>query len=280
MRLLYFKFAPSMSMQVSTEASPRGLALSARSPFSTRVQAVMMRVTITVVFAAAFTISGAAQDFMAQSGVPAVAFPKPDRPVADIVSPIWHDEKERDDADEPGQLVRLLGIKSGMTVADIGAGSGYYVARLSPIVGSNGRIIAEDVVPEYLRKLRNRVRDLGLQNVAISLGEPHDPRLPAGSVDIAILVHMYHEIAQPYALLYNLVPALKPDARVGIVDAFGPTSKHGTPPSLLRCELAAVGYREISFERLTGSDAYLAIFAPPSVASRTRPQAIVTCKAR
>jgi predicted methyltransferase len=239
-----------------------------------------MRVTITVVFAAAFTISGAAQDFMAQSGVPAVAFPKPDRPVADIVSPIWHDEKERDDADEPGQLVRLLGIKSGMTVADIGAGSGYYVARLSPIVGSNGRVIAEDVVPEYLRSLRNRVRDLRLQNVAIGLGEPHDPRLPAGSVDIAILVHMYHEIAQPYALLYNLIPALKPGARIGIVDAFGPTSEHGTPPSLLRCELAAVGYRDISFERLTGSDAYLAIFAPPSVASRTRPEAIVTCKAR
>jgi hypothetical protein len=119
-----------------------------------------------------------------------------------------------------------------------------------------------------------------LQNVAISRGEPHDPRLPAGSLDIAILVHMYHEIARPYALLYNLVPALKPDARVGIVDAFGPTSKHGTPPSLLRCELAAVGYREISFERLTGSDAYLAVFAPPSVASRTRPKAMVTCKAR
>jgi SAM-dependent methyltransferase len=176
----------------------------------------MMRMTIGVVFAAALTVSSAAQDFMAQPGVPAAVFPKPDRPVADIVSPIWHTEKERDDADEPGQLVRLLGIKSGMTVADIGAGSGYYVVRLSPIVGSNGRIIAEDIVPEYLRNLRNRVRDLGLQNVAISRGEPHDPRLPAGSVDIAILVHMYHEIAQPYALLYNLVPALRADARVGI----------------------------------------------------------------
>ena len=58
-------------------------------------------------------------------------------------------------------------------------------------------------------------------------------------------------------------PRSRPDARVGIVDAFGPTSKHGTPPSLLRCELAAVGYREISLERLTGSDAYLAVFAPP-----------------
>ena len=228
-------------------------------------------------FTAAFAIRGAAQDFMAPSGVPAEAFPKPERPVADIVSPIWHDEKERDAAGEPRQLVRLLGIKAGMTVADIGAGSGYYVVRLAPIVGADGRIIAEDVVPEYLRGLRNRVRNLGLWNVTISLGEPHDPRLPAHSLDAAILVHMYHEIAQPYGLLYNLAPALKPGARVGIVDAVGPTSEHGTPPNLLRCELAAVGYREIGFHPLTGSNAYLAIFAPPSHESRTRPDKIIAC---
>ena len=91
---------------------------------------------------------------------------------------------------------------------------------------------------------------------------------------------MYHEIAQPYGLLYNLVPALKPGARVGIVDAYAPIPEHGSPPDLLRCELAAVGYREISLDRLTGSDAYLAIFAPPSVANRTRPETIVACKAR
>jgi SAM-dependent methyltransferase len=234
--------------------------------------------TIAIVFAV-FTVPVCAQEFLAESGAPAAAFPTPDRPVADIISPIWHDEKERDDAGEPGQLVRLLDIKSGMTVADVGAGSGYYVVRLSPIVGPGGRIIAEDVVPEYLQGLRNRVRDRGLQNVVISRGEPHDPRLPADSLDIAILVHMYHEIAQPYGLLYNLVPALKSGARVGIVDAYGPTAEHGTPPGLLQCELAAVGYRQISLDRLTGSNAYLAIFAPPSVASRTRPQAMVACKA-
>jgi predicted methyltransferase len=192
----------------------------------------VMRVTIATVFAATFTISVSAQEFMAGSGTPAAAFPNPDRPVADIVSPSWHDEKERDGAGEPRQLVRLLGIKSGMTVADIGAGSGYYVVRLSPIVGRRGRIIAEDVVPEYLQGLLSRVRDLGLQNVVISLGEPHDPRLPADSLDVAILVHMYHEITQPYGLLYNLVPALKPGARVGIVDTYAPTSEHGTPSAL------------------------------------------------
>ena len=250
-------------------------------------QRTMMRhcKALAVVLAAAFAISGAgfaqdfvAQDFMAEPGAPAAAFPKPNRPVAAIVSPIWHDEEERDAAGEPDQLIRLLGIKSGMTVADIGAGSGYYVVRLSPIVGAGGRVIAEDVVPVYLRRLRERVRDLGLQNVTIGPGEPHDPRLPPDAVDVAILVHMYHEIAQPYAFLYNLVPALKPGARVGIIDAFRPTAEHGTPPNVLRCELAAVGYREISLDRLDGANAYLAIFAPPSVASRTRPEAIAACK--
>ena len=239
----------------------------------------LRRITIAALFAAALTVSGSAQEFMADAGAPADAFPSPDRPVADIVSPIWHDEKERDAAGEPRQLVRLLGIKSGMTVADIGAGSGYYVVRLSPIVGPHGHVIAEDVVPEYLRALRRRLRDLRLQNVTISLGEPHDPRLPTNSLDVAILVHMYHEIAQPYALLYNLIPALKPGARVGIIDAFRLTSEHGTPPSLLRCELSAVGYRVISLDRLRGSDAYLAIFASPSVTSRPRPEAMVACKA-
>ena len=240
-----------------------------------RYAGVLKRMSSAAILATALRLSSSAQDYMAGPGEPAVAFPKPDRPVADIVSPIWHDEKERDDAGEPLQLVRLLSIQSGMTVADIGAGSGYYVVRLSPIVGC---IIAEDVVPKYLWGLRGRVRHLGLQNVTITLGEPHDPKLPADSIDVAILVHMYHEIPQPYALLYNLVPALKSGARVGIVDAFRPTSEHGTPPSLLRCELAAVGYREISIDRLMGSQAYLAIFAPPSVASRTRPEAMVACR--
>src|SRR5215831_9768906 len=211
--------------------------------------------------------------YLASPGAPASAFPKPNRPVADIISPIWHDEQTRDAADEPGQLVRLLGIKPGMTIADIGAGSGYYTVRLPKIVGPNGRIIAQDVETDYLRDLGKRVHDLGLKNVTIGLGEPHDPRLPANAIDVAILVHMYHEIAQPYALLYNLIPALKPGARVGIVDAFRPTSEHDTPPSLLRCELAAVGYHEISLDRLDGSNAYLAIFAAPAVASRTRPEA-------
>src|ERR1700719_1217314 len=148
--------------------------MTGHSAISGKTSAGVLRMTMAVVLTAAFTISGAAQDATTQTGTPADAFPQPDRPVADIISPIWHDENERDKVGEPQQLVRLLDIKPGMTVADIGAGSGYYVVRLAPIVGSNGRIIAQDVMPEYLRSLRNRVHDLGLQNVTISLGEAHD----------------------------------------------------------------------------------------------------------
>ena len=216
--------------------------------------------------------------YLASPGAPASAFPKPSRPVADIISPIWHDEQTRDAADEPGQLVRLLGIKPGMTIADIGAGSGYYTVRLSKIVGPNGRIIAQDVETDYLRDLGKRVHDLGLKNVTIGLGEPHDPRLPANAIDVAILVHMYHEIAQPYALLYNLVPAMKSGGRIAIVDATGRTAEHGTPQTLLRCELNAVGYREVGFHMLRGSTAYLAIFTPPPTEGRPAPATIVACK--
>ena len=239
-----------------------------------------LRIAIVPALAFALIAHASAQDFVAAPGTPANRFPKPERPVADIVSPIWHDEKERDAAGEIQQVVELLGIRRGMTVADIGAGSGYYVLRLAAIVGPDGRIYAEDIVPDYLSKLRKRVRDLGLQNVVVARGEPHDPRLPARSLDAAILVHMYHEIAQPYALLYNLAPALKPDARIGIVDAIGPTAKHGTPPDLLRCELAAVGYREVGFHPLAGSNAYLEIAAPPPEERRTRPEAIAACPAQ
>ena len=150
-----------------------------------------MRLLLVLGITTAFAIPAVTQDFTAPPGAPAKIFPKPQRPVADIVGPIWYEEKERDVARETQQVVRLLGIKSGMTIADIGAGSGYYVVRLAPIVGASGRIFAEDVVPEYLRALRKRLRKRGLQNVTIILGEPHDASLPAHSIDRAILVHMY-----------------------------------------------------------------------------------------
>ena len=165
-----------------------------------------------------------------------------------------------------------------MTVGDIGAGNGYHTVRLSRLVGPTGVVVAQDVTKTYLADLAKRVERLKLPNVRLAPGEPHDPRLPPESLDAAILVHVYHEIAQPYALLYNLAPALKPSARIGIVDLDKPILEHGTPPHILRCELNAIGYREIEFHKLAGDAGYLAIFSPPKVADRAQPAAIVPCR--
>jgi predicted methyltransferase len=143
--------------------------------------------------------------YLAPPGVAATEFPSPRRPVAPIVSPSRSGEEHRDSLNEAGEIARLLELKPGMMVGDIGAGSGYHTVRLSRVVGS---VVAEDVTRKYLIELARRTERLRLTNVTFALGEAHDPRLPASSLDAAILVHMYHEIAQPYAFLYNLAPAL------------------------------------------------------------------------
>jgi hypothetical protein len=102
--------------------------------------------------------------------------------------------------------------------------------------------------------------------VTLALGEPHDPRLPRDAVDVALLIHMYHEIEQPFGLLHNLWPSLRPGARLGILDTTRPTNQHGTPPALLRCELEAMGYRQTAFHT-TAPGEYLAVFAPPATAA-------------
>nr|WP_245284008.1 hypothetical protein [Bradyrhizobium sp. Cp5.3] len=137
--------------------------------------------------------------------------------------------------------------------------------------------MAQDVTRDHLIELGRRTARLGLTNVKFAVSEPHDPRLPASSLDAAILGHMYHEITQPYAFLYNLAPALKPGARIGIVDFERATSKHGTPIELLRCELSAVGYGEIATYQLAGDGGYLAVFVPPQEAGRTSPRETVAC---
>jgi SAM-dependent methyltransferase len=204
---------------------------------------------------------------LAPPGVPASAFPAPSRPVARIVTDTWHDEQSRDKVGEAERVMNLLSVKPGLTVADIGAGSGYYTVRLARRVAPTGHVYAEDVVPDYLERLAQRVRSEGLTGtVTLVRGDAHDPRLPPGSLDLALLVHMYHEVQQPYGLLWNLRPALKPNARVGIIDARKQTAVHGTPPDLLRCELAAVGYRQTAFYDLQEST-YLAVFVLPNPGS-------------
>jgi SAM-dependent methyltransferase len=206
-------------------------------------------------------------------GEPASSFPAPSRRVADIVAPRWSDEHSRDDAGEFSAVARLAGIRDGMHVADIGAGDGYYVSRLSPLVGARGRVFGNDIITDYLRLLQARVRSDRLTNVQVVRGDPHDPRLPPADIDIALMIHMYHEIEQPFALLWNLATAMKPGGRLVILDLERQTTNHGTPPALLRCELKAVGYRERAFTR-TGREEYVAMFDAPKLADRPTPAAV------
>lgn len=210
---------------------------------------------------------------LAPPGAPASAFPAPSRPVADIVAPRWSNEDDRDDIGEVERVIRLLGPLDGRHVADIGAGDGYYVARLAPRVGPSGRVYGEDITPRYLELLAARARQSGWTNVEVVRGEPHDPRLPTGQLDAAIMIHMYHEITQPFGLLWNLATALKPGGRLVILDLDRPTWGHGTPLRLLRCELTAVGYRESRVDRDVPGE-YIALFIAPSVDQRPSPEAI------
>ena len=214
----------------------------------------------------------------APPGLAAERFPRPQRPVAGIVSDQWSSEDSRERVGEAARVIDLLGIRPGMTVADIGAGAGYYVRRLSPRVGPGGRVIAQDVERSTLDRLGQRVSRDRLDNVSLVLGEPHDPRLASRSVDLALLVHMYHEITQPYGLLVNLVPAMRPGGRVAILDVDGPVLAHGTPRALLSCELAAIGYREVAWHWIEGRSVYLAVFEPP--AESPEAERIVPCGAR
>src|SRR5882757_10865728 len=121
--------------------------------------------------------------YLAPPGAPAKEFPSPQRPVAQIVSPSRSAEEHRDSLNEAGDIARLLELKLGMTVGDIGAGSGYHTVRLSRLVGPAGSVIAEDVTRDYLVGLAKRIDQLKLTNVKLALGESHDPRLPASSLD-------------------------------------------------------------------------------------------------
>jgi len=192
-----------------------------------------------------------------------LTFPTPDRPVAHIVSPEYSDEKTRDGHGEAERVMDRLGIQRSQRVADIGAGLGYYTVRVARRLGSGATIYATDVKAEYVARLRARLTREGIGGVTLILGLPRDPRLPLHSVDVAILSHMCHEIENPYEFLYRLQLSLAPGARVGIIDMDRPTPDHGTPPRLLRCELGAVGYRQLDFVWLAPADGYLAVFTPP-----------------
>ena len=207
---------------------------------------------------------------------PEAQFPRAQRDVAPIVSDSFSTEDARDRLGEAEQVMQLAGVRPGMSVADVGAGEGYYTVRLAPVVGPAGRVLAEDIVADVRDALIDRVQRDKLDNVSVKLGAPDNPMLPTGSFDRIFLVHMYHEVQSPYAFLWHLRGGLKPDGLVVVVDADRPTGRHGIPPATLACELGAVGMRPVKFARLEDSEAYFMAFR--AAGPRPAPAQIRACK--
>jgi SAM-dependent methyltransferase len=203
-------------------------------------------------------------------------FPKAHREVAPIVDDSFSTEDARDRLGEAEEVMALAGMKSGMSVADVGAGAGYYTVRLSRIVGPKGRVLAEDIIPETRDQLSERVQRESLDNVAVKLGTPDDPTLPHASFDRVFLVHMYHEVESPYAFLWHLRDGVKADGLVIVVDSDRPVGRHGIPPAELKCEFAAVGLQPVKFQVMTGGEAYFAAFR--LAAPRPTPAKIQACQ--
>lgn len=187
-------------------------------------------------------------------------FPRPYRPVSEGATNAFSTEIQRDSVNEAQTVMDLADIRDGMTVADIGAGEGYYTVRLAERVGRKGRVLAQDIDANALRALGLRVERQRLDNVSIKQGAPDDPRLPQNSFDRIFLVHMYHEVTEPYAFLWRLRPALRQQGRVIVVDVDRPTNEHGIPPALLFCEFSAVGFRLTEFVRKPELRGYYAQF--------------------
>jgi len=203
-------------------------------------------------------------------------FPKADRPVAPVVSSQWSTEPDRDRLNEAEAVMAAARVRKGMTVADLGAGEGYYTIRLAARVGKDGRVLAEDIVPAYRDQLAERINREQLDNVSVKLGHPADPGLPAHSFDRIFMVHMYHEIAEPYEFLWRMRPALADEGQVVVVDADRPTERHGTPPKLLDCEFGAVGYTLVKRVPMPQAGGYLALYK--ATGPRPAPNAMHACK--
>ncbi len=140
------------------------------------------------------------------------------------------------------QVLDALAITPGKNVADIGAGSGWFTVRAAKRVTGSGMVYAVDINPEAVKYIDERIAKDGVHNVKTILNKPDDPQLPAGSIDAVLLLKTYHEVAKPVALMRNLRPALRPDARIGIIDRNGDGSDHGVQKSVVVQEMQQAGY--------------------------------------
>lgn len=135
-------------------------------------------------------------------------------PVMGVGGAGWLERPERESEEAPSKALAALDLEPGMVVADIGAGSGYYTSRMSKLVGAAGRVYATDIQPGMIELLTRRIQAEGLTNVTPVLGRMDEPTLPPASIDLAIMVDVYHELQSPQLFLQRLRGVFKPGGRL------------------------------------------------------------------
>jgi SAM-dependent methyltransferase len=166
-------------------------------------------------------VLGALLVLLTASSAPAPAFqathPLTGRHIASVMGfrgADWLERPERESEENVEGALDAIGLKPGMTVAEVGAGTGYVALRIARRVGPSGKVYANDLQPEMLGLLRNNAAKGGITNVETVLGSETDPKLPPGQIDLIILVDVYHEFSQPQKMLQGIRRALKPDGRL------------------------------------------------------------------
>jgi len=170
-------------------------------------------------------------------------------PVTSVAMADWLNRPEREAEEQPDRVIEALKIKAGSTVVDLGAGTGYFTGRLADQVGPNGRVVAVDIQQGMLDRLRRNLEGRGFSNVQIVLGKPGDPLIPPNYADLVLLVDVYHEIAQPEAMMEHVRRGLKPGGRVVVIEYRKEDPSIPLPPvrkmtvAEVRSELEPLGFR-------------------------------------
>jgi SAM-dependent methyltransferase len=170
-------------------------------------------------------------------------------PTMGVEGAAWRDRPEREREEAPSKAIAALAIPAGAVVADVGAGSGYYTVRLAKAVGPKGRVVATDLQPGMIDLLKARVARERLANVDVQQGLADDPRLPARTFDLVLMVDVYHELAEPQVFVRRLKEALKADGRLVLIEFRREDPKvpireeHKMSVSQVRQELEADGFR-------------------------------------
>ncbi len=176
------------------------------------------------------------------------------------------DAPGRDERLQINRVMDMLGIARGKSVADIGAGSGWFTVRAARRVTASGTVYAVDINPEAIQYIDGRAKKEQLNNIKTILSKPDDPQVPADSIDAVLLLKTYHEVAHPVVLLRNLRSSLKPGAKIGIIDRNGSEANHGVSKDVVVREAAQAGYElrdTEDFVKADGMDYFLIFTAKP-----------------